>query len=67
MVNGLFKIRKFYKVHNNKLVYICVPNEFVIGQVVLKSYIKRVAVDMVNKTVRCFNCMEPYAHTLTFL
>jgi hypothetical protein len=35
----------------NKLVYIFVPNEFVIGQVVLKSFIKRLAVAMVNKTV----------------
>jgi hypothetical protein len=37
----------------NKLVYIFVPNEFVIGQVVLKSFIKRLAVAMVNKTVVC--------------
>jgi hypothetical protein len=35
----------------NKLVYIYVPNEFVIGQVVLKSFIKRLAVAMVNKIV----------------
>jgi hypothetical protein len=35
----------------NKLVYIYVPNEFVIGQVVLKSFIKRLAVAMVTKTV----------------
>jgi hypothetical protein len=35
----------------NKLVYIFVPNEFVIGQVVLKLFIKRLAVDMVNMTV----------------
>jgi hypothetical protein len=35
----------------NKLVYIFVPNEFVIGQVGLKLLIKRLAVAMVNKTV----------------
>jgi hypothetical protein len=56
MVNSLFKIRKLSKVRNNdqialifrsrmnKLVYIFVPNEFVIGQVVLKLLIKRLAV-----------------------
>jgi hypothetical protein len=47
MVNGLFKIRKSSQVHNNdqilliysssmnKLVYVFVKNEFVIGQVML--------------------------------
>jgi hypothetical protein len=35
----------------NTLVYICVPNQFVIGDVVLKLLIKRLAVAMVNKTV----------------
>jgi hypothetical protein len=35
----------------NKLVYIFVPNQFVIGDVVLKLLIKRLAVAMVNKTV----------------
>jgi hypothetical protein len=35
----------------NKLVYICVPNELVIGQVVLNLLIKRLAVAMMNKTV----------------
>jgi hypothetical protein len=35
----------------NKLVYIFVPNEFVIGQVFLKLLITRLAVAMVNKTV----------------
>jgi hypothetical protein len=35
----------------NKLVYIYVHNEFVIGQVVLKLLIKRLAVGKVNKTV----------------
>jgi hypothetical protein len=35
----------------NKLVYIYVPNEFVIGYVVLTLLIKRPAVAMVNKTV----------------
>jgi hypothetical protein len=34
----------------NKLVYICMPNEFVIGDVVLKSFINKLAVAMVNKT-----------------
>jgi hypothetical protein len=42
----------------NKLFYIYVPNEFVIGQVVLKSFIKRLAIAMVNKTV------ENIIHTL---
>jgi hypothetical protein len=32
-------------------VYLYVPNEFVIGQVVLKSVIKGLTVAMVNKTV----------------
>jgi hypothetical protein len=35
----------------NKLVYIFVPNEFVIDQVVFKLLIKMLAVAMVNKTV----------------
>jgi hypothetical protein len=35
----------------NKLIYIFVPHEFVIGQVVLKLLIKRLAVAMMNKTV----------------
>jgi hypothetical protein len=35
----------------NKLVYIFVPNQFVIGDVFLKLLIKRFAVAMVNKTV----------------
>jgi hypothetical protein len=35
----------------NTLVYIYVPNEFAIGQVVFKSFSKRLAVAMVNKTV----------------
>jgi hypothetical protein len=34
----------------NKLVYIYVPNEFVIGYVLLTLLIKRLAVAMVNKT-----------------
>jgi hypothetical protein len=34
----------------NKLVYIFVSSEFVIGQVVLKLLIKRLVVAMVNKT-----------------
>jgi hypothetical protein len=34
-----------------QLVYIYVPNEFVIGQVVLTSFIKRLAVAVTNKTV----------------
>jgi hypothetical protein len=63
-VKFAFEIRKWSKVHTNdqimirffrsgmnKLVYIFLPNEFVIGQVVLKSFIKRIAVAMVNKTV----------------
>jgi hypothetical protein len=35
----------------NKLVYIFVPYEFVIGHVLLTLLIKRLAVAMVNKTV----------------
>jgi hypothetical protein len=35
----------------NKLVYIYVPDEYAFGQVVFKSFFKRLAVDMVNKTV----------------
>jgi hypothetical protein len=35
----------------NKLVYIFVPNQFVIGHVFLKLLIERLAVAMVNKTV----------------
>jgi hypothetical protein len=38
----------------NKLVYINVPNEFVIGQVVFKVFIKGLAVAMVNKTVALY-------------
>jgi hypothetical protein len=34
-----------------KLVYIFMPNEFVIGQVLLKSFIKMLAVATLNKTV----------------
>jgi hypothetical protein len=36
----------------NKHVYIYVPNEFVIGYVLLTLLIKRLAVAMVNKAVR---------------
>jgi hypothetical protein len=43
----------------NKLVYIYVPNEFVIGQVVFKSFTKRLAVAMVNKTVVIFPRQSP--------
>jgi hypothetical protein len=35
----------------NKLVYIYVPNEFVIGYELLTLLIKRLAVALVNKTV----------------
>jgi hypothetical protein len=35
----------------NKLVYIYVPNEYVIGHAFLKLSIKGLAVAMVNKTV----------------
>jgi hypothetical protein len=35
----------------NKLVYLFVPNKFVIGHVFLKLLIKRLAVAMVNKPV----------------
>jgi hypothetical protein len=35
----------------NKLVYIYVPNEFVIGYLLLTLLIKSLAVTMVNKTV----------------
>jgi hypothetical protein len=41
----------FFRSRMNKLVYIFVPNQFVIGDVVLKLLIKRLAVAMVNKTV----------------
>jgi hypothetical protein len=34
-----------------KLVYIFVPNDFVVGQVVLKLFIKILVLAMVNKTV----------------
>jgi hypothetical protein len=46
----------FFRSGMNKLVYIVVPNQFVIGDVFLKLLIKRLAVAMVNKTVRwyCF-------------
>jgi hypothetical protein len=43
----------------NKLVYVYVPNEFVIGQVVLKLLIQRLAVAMVNKTVGIVDNFEP--------
>jgi hypothetical protein len=45
-----------------KLVYIYVPNEFVIGNVVLKLLIKRLAVVMVNKTVGLVARWDPYAN-----
>jgi uncharacterized membrane protein len=38
----------------NKLAYIYAQNEFVVGQVVLKLMIKRLAVAIVNKTVVYF-------------
>jgi hypothetical protein len=38
----------------NTLVHIYVPNEIVIGQVVLTLLIKRLAIAMVNKTVDYF-------------
>jgi hypothetical protein len=44
----------------NTLVYIFVPNEFVIGQVVLKLLIKRLAVAMVNKTVTISRLLITY-------
>jgi hypothetical protein len=44
----------------NKLVYIFVPNQFVIGDVVLKLLIKRLALAMVNKTVDTY----PHTHEL---
>jgi hypothetical protein len=40
----------------SKLVYIFVPNEFVIGLVVLKLLIKWLAVAMMNKTVIVMLC-----------
>jgi hypothetical protein len=42
---------RFFRSRMNKLVYIFVPNQFVIGDVVLKLVIKRLAVARVNKTV----------------
>jgi hypothetical protein len=68
MVNVIFKTRKTSKVHNNdqivlifssrmnKLVYIYVRKEFVIGQVVLKLLSKGLAVAMVHKTVDARTC-----------
>jgi hypothetical protein len=47
-----FGLSPYFSSMINKLVYIYVQNEFVIGQVVLKLFIQRVAIDMVNKTVR---------------
>jgi hypothetical protein len=44
----------------NKLVYIYVPNEFVIGYVLLTLLIKRLAVAMVNKTVVEINIQTTY-------
>jgi hypothetical protein len=69
MVNGLFKIRKWSKVHNNDLVYIYVLNEFVIGVVVMKLLIKRFAIAIVNNTVvACIYCTcnvgDAYVHPL---
>jgi hypothetical protein len=49
----------------NKLVYICVPNQFVIGDVFLKLLIKRLAVAMVNKTVVNVYIVVPPVCTLT--
>jgi hypothetical protein len=45
-------LSQFFSSRMNKLVYIYVPNEFVISHVFLKLLIKRLAVAMVNKTVR---------------
>jgi hypothetical protein len=54
----------------NKLAYIFVPNQFVIGHVFLKLLIKRLAVAMVNKTVdnyyKMLQASEPvYAETVS--
>jgi hypothetical protein len=35
----------------NKLLYIFLPNEFLIGQVIFQLSIKRLAVAMLNKTI----------------
>jgi hypothetical protein len=52
-------LSQFISSRMNKLVYIYVPNEFLIGQVVLKSFIKRLVVAMVNKTVYIYSD-KPY-------
>jgi hypothetical protein len=73
MVDGILNTSS--KVHNNaqivwyfsssmnKLVYIYVPNEFVIGQVVLKWFSKRLAIAMANKTVVIF-LKHPSTHAV---
>jgi hypothetical protein len=47
----------------NKLVYIYMPKEFVIGQVVLELLSKRLAVAVVNKTVVVL-VVQSYYHFL---
>jgi hypothetical protein len=51
----------------NKLVYIYmyVQNELVIDQIVLKSFITRLAVAMVNKTVQVVTDSTWYMYLLT--
>jgi hypothetical protein len=51
-------LSQFFSSMMNKLVYIYVPNEFVIGHVFVKLLIKRLAVAMVNKTVGFKPCNQ---------
>jgi hypothetical protein len=47
----MIRFFRFFSSRMNKLVYIYVPNEFVIGQVVLKLLSKRLALAMMSKTL----------------
>jgi hypothetical protein len=51
----------------NKLVYIYVPNEFVIGYVLLTLLIKRLAVALVNKTVVLFHISYSFVYAFIFV
>jgi hypothetical protein len=45
----MIRLFRLFSAWMNKLVYMYVQNEFVIGQEVLKLFIKRLAVALVNK------------------
>jgi hypothetical protein len=49
--NMMIRLFRCFGSRMNKLVYIYVPNEFVIGYLLLTLLIKRLAVATVNKTV----------------